>query len=124
MILDHHLLLEDAFAATKAAIDSASRTAALKRLGVILTGHAIAEVYLVTVYIYIPPAHRAPTDKCILSLFSPLKKQARAGGEVHEVHDLTRIPSVLPGSRRREPPTLRRKPRSPAARKDRLAEIG
>ena len=42
-ILDHHLQLEDAFAATKAAGDSASRTAAMKRLGVILTGHAIAE---------------------------------------------------------------------------------
>ena len=43
MILDHHLLLEDAFAATKAANDSASRLAALKHLGVVLTGHAIAE---------------------------------------------------------------------------------
>lgn len=43
LILDHHLLLEDAFAATKAAPDAASRTAALKQLGVILTGHAIAE---------------------------------------------------------------------------------
>ena len=43
MILDHHVLLEDAFATTKAARDSASRTAALKHLGVILTGHAIAE---------------------------------------------------------------------------------
>lgn len=43
MILDHHLLLEDAFAKTKAASDGASRTHALKHLGVILTGHAIAE---------------------------------------------------------------------------------
>jgi hypothetical protein len=43
MILDHHLLLEDAFAATRSAGDAASRTAALKKLGVILTGHAIAE---------------------------------------------------------------------------------
>ncbi|UVO50295.1 hemerythrin domain-containing protein [Sphingomonas sp. SUN019] len=43
MILDHHVLLEDAFAATKAAGDASARTAALKRLGVILTGHAIAE---------------------------------------------------------------------------------
>ena len=43
MILDHHVLLEDAFAATKAASDGASRTAALKHLGVVLTGHAIAE---------------------------------------------------------------------------------
>lgn len=43
MILDHHVLLEDAFAATKTASDSASRTAALNHLGVILTGHAIAE---------------------------------------------------------------------------------
>jgi len=42
-ILDHHLLLEDAFAATKAASDAALRTTALKHLGVILTGHAIAE---------------------------------------------------------------------------------
>lgn len=43
MILDHHLLLEDAFAATKTAGDATSRTAALKKLGVILTGHAGAE---------------------------------------------------------------------------------
>lgn len=42
-ILEHHLLLEAAFAATKDASDAASRTAALKHLGVILTGHAIAE---------------------------------------------------------------------------------
>lgn len=43
MILDHHLLLEDAFFATKAANDAASRNVALKHLGVVLTGHAIAE---------------------------------------------------------------------------------
>lgn len=43
LILDHHLLLEDAFAATKSANDASSRLAALKQLGVILTGHAIAE---------------------------------------------------------------------------------
>lgn len=43
MILDHHVLLENAFAATKVANDAASRAAALKYLGVILTGHAIAE---------------------------------------------------------------------------------
>ncbi|MGQ3024652.1 MAG: hemerythrin domain-containing protein [Sphingopyxis sp.] len=42
-ILQHHLDLEDAFAEVKACKDSASRTAALKKLGVILTGHAIAE---------------------------------------------------------------------------------
>ncbi len=36
-ILDHHLLLEDAFAATKAASDAALRTTALKHLGVILS---------------------------------------------------------------------------------------
>ena len=43
MILDHHLLIEEAFAEVKAATDAASRTAALKYLGVVLTGHAIAE---------------------------------------------------------------------------------
>jgi hypothetical protein len=42
-ILDHHLQLEDAFAAVKSAADPASRTTALKKLGVLLTGHAIAE---------------------------------------------------------------------------------
>lgn len=42
-ILDHHLLLEEAFAQTKAASDATSRKAALKHLGVVLTGHAIAE---------------------------------------------------------------------------------
>lgn len=43
LILDHHLQLEAAFAAVKAAGDAASRRAAQKELGVILTGHAIAE---------------------------------------------------------------------------------
>lgn len=43
MILDHHLKLEDAFAATRDAGDASSRKSALKYLGVILTGHAIAE---------------------------------------------------------------------------------
>lgn len=42
-ILDHHLELEDCFAAVKSAGDSASRKAAQKQLGVLLTGHAIAE---------------------------------------------------------------------------------
>lgn len=43
LVLDHHLQLEDAFAAVKSAGDAGSRLAALKALGVILTGHAIAE---------------------------------------------------------------------------------
>ena len=42
-ILDHHLQLEDAFAAVKSAGDPGSRMAATKQLGVLLTGHAIAE---------------------------------------------------------------------------------
>lgn len=42
-ILDHHLRLEEAFAAVKSAGDSGSRRAAQKELGVVLTGHAIAE---------------------------------------------------------------------------------
>jgi len=42
-ILDHHRAIEAAFAAVKHATDAASRTAALKHLGVILTGHANAE---------------------------------------------------------------------------------
>lgn len=42
-ILQHHMDLEDAFAATKSGVDGASRTAALKELAVLLTGHAIAE---------------------------------------------------------------------------------
>ncbi len=42
-ILDHHMMLEDAFAATKRANDATSRTAAMKQLGILLTGHAIAE---------------------------------------------------------------------------------
>lgn len=41
-ILDHHVQLEDAFAAVKSA-GGDSRGAALKDLGVLLTGHAIAE---------------------------------------------------------------------------------
>ncbi|MBA3810443.1 MAG: hypothetical protein H0X27_02145 [Caulobacteraceae bacterium] len=43
MILDHHLRLEDAFAAVKSAPDSAARLVAQKKLGVVLTGNAIAE---------------------------------------------------------------------------------
>lgn len=43
MALDHHEELRAAFRATKSAPDAVSRTAALKELGVILTGHAIAE---------------------------------------------------------------------------------
>lgn len=42
-ILDHHLILEDAFATVKAASDGGTRRAATKELGVVLTGHAIAE---------------------------------------------------------------------------------
>ena len=43
LILDHHVILEQAFAATKAAADGPSRVLALKKLGVVLMGHAIAE---------------------------------------------------------------------------------
>lgn len=43
LILDHHLELEDAFAAVKGAGDAAGRRSAEKQLGIILTGHAIAE---------------------------------------------------------------------------------
>jgi hemerythrin superfamily protein len=42
LILDHHVQLEDAFARARSPKDS-SRAAALKHLGVLLTGHAIAE---------------------------------------------------------------------------------
>ncbi|MCX7284918.1 MAG: hemerythrin domain-containing protein [Novosphingobium sp.] len=42
-ILQHHMDIEDAFANVKAATDDTSRTAALKILGVLLTGHSIAE---------------------------------------------------------------------------------
>ena len=41
--LEHHRILLDAFAATKAAPDAASRTQAQKHLGVVLVGHAGAE---------------------------------------------------------------------------------
>ena len=43
MILDHHLQIEDAFAAVKAAAEPEQRMRAQKRLAVILTGHAQAE---------------------------------------------------------------------------------
>lgn len=42
LILDHHIQLEDAFARTRSPKDF-SRAAALKHLGILLTGHAIAE---------------------------------------------------------------------------------
>ena len=43
LILDHHVQLEAAFDAVKSGRDALSRTDALKSLGVLLTGHAIAE---------------------------------------------------------------------------------
>lgn len=42
-ILQHHMDIEDAFGDVKLAAGAADRTAALKQLGVLLTGHAIAE---------------------------------------------------------------------------------
>jgi hypothetical protein len=42
-VLDHHVQIESAFVAVKAAPDAASRTKALKTLATILTGHSIAE---------------------------------------------------------------------------------
>jgi hypothetical protein len=43
IILDHHRLIEEAFAAVKSAADGTSRLAAQKQLAVILTGHSNAE---------------------------------------------------------------------------------
>lgn len=43
LILQHHMDIEDAFLEVEAPPDARARTAALKRLGVLLTGHAIAE---------------------------------------------------------------------------------
>lgn len=42
-ILQHHMDLEDAFADVKAGADGASRAESLQQLGILLTGHAIAE---------------------------------------------------------------------------------
>lgn len=43
MVLDHHRQIESAFAALERAGDAAGRIAAQKALGIILTGHSIAE---------------------------------------------------------------------------------
>lgn len=43
IVLDQHLKIEAAFAAVKSAAEPAARTEALKTLGVVLTGHSIAE---------------------------------------------------------------------------------
>jgi len=43
IVLDHHVQIESAFAAVKAAADSASRVLAQKKLATLLTGHSIAE---------------------------------------------------------------------------------
>lgn len=43
MVLDHHVAIESAFAAVKAAKDAAGRAAAQKKLEVLLTGHSNAE---------------------------------------------------------------------------------
>lgn len=42
-ILDHHLKIEQAFVAAKAATDAAGRRTAYKQLAVIITGHVVAE---------------------------------------------------------------------------------
>jgi hypothetical protein len=41
--LDHHVKIEAAFAAVKAALDASSRLTAQKHLALLLTGHSIAE---------------------------------------------------------------------------------
>lgn len=43
LVIDHHEQIEAAFSAVKAATDASSRLAAQKRLGLLLTGHSIAE---------------------------------------------------------------------------------
>ena len=43
MILAHHQQIEAAFAAVKSATTAATRVAAQKKLGIILTGHSNAE---------------------------------------------------------------------------------
>jgi hypothetical protein len=43
LVLNHHMQIEAAFAAVKATRDAASRVAAQKKLGVLLTGHSNAE---------------------------------------------------------------------------------
>jgi hypothetical protein len=43
MVLDHHLLIEAAFADVRTASTAVDRTAALQRLGGLLTGHSMAE---------------------------------------------------------------------------------
>jgi len=43
MILDHHVRIEAAFAAVRSASTASTRTTAQKVLGLLLTGHAIAE---------------------------------------------------------------------------------
>jgi hypothetical protein len=43
LILTHHNQIEAAFAAVKAAMTAGERTAAQKKLGILLTGHSIAE---------------------------------------------------------------------------------
>ena len=42
-VLDHHLQIESAFAQVETAGDASTRTVALKKLALILTGHSIAE---------------------------------------------------------------------------------
>lgn len=42
-VIEHHEALEDAFAEVKAAGNAADRRAAQKRLGILLTGHVVAE---------------------------------------------------------------------------------
>lgn len=43
LVLQHHLQLEDAFEAARSTVDAEGSKAAQKQLGIILTGHAIAE---------------------------------------------------------------------------------
>ena len=56
-ILDHHRAIKAQFAAVSSAGDAASRRAAQKKLGLLLTGHSIAEE--VTVYPAMAGEHQA-----------------------------------------------------------------
>lgn len=80
MILDHHVQIEDAFAAVKAAQSPQQRRAAQKWLGVILTGHANAEESVIY------PAMASNDEKGRAEL--GYQEQAAAKGEAAALEEL------------------------------------
>ena len=79
-ILQHHMDIEDAFGDVRAAPDATRRTAQLKQLALVLTGHAIAEEAVIY------PALADEDRKVVL-----LKDEKRGGTHRPAVYQFRRV---------------------------------